>query len=393
MAGRPVRYEVESGTGPLWASEPFRVFFPLGLAAGVFGLLLWPLHFAGWWSLYPALQHPRMLVFGFGAAFVYGFLGTAWPRFLEAKALAPWEVVCLVLAWAGAQVAYGWGDIARGDAAAFTGAVFFLFVLIRRLIGKSREWPPPGFALAFAAVAMGTAVLFLWARGIGRDAVAFQTFLRLMAYQGFLLLPLLGVGSYLFARFFAAPGRPPAKAPHRGLVVWVSGALVLGSFAVEAWLSVGWGNALRLGALIFWAWGALPGIWSGRAPGTRAWALRMALGFMAVAFLCRAIWPLPPFAFEHLLFLGGFAQAILLVADRVVLGHCDDPSTFPPRSVLWRWIVWLVVLAAATRATADLVPSTRVSHLIYAALTLAAVFGLSVGAHGRRLGRRPPKSE
>jgi uncharacterized protein involved in response to NO len=392
MAGRPVRYEVAAGGSPLWASEPFRVFFPLGLAAGIFGILLWPLHFAGWWSIYPALQHPRMLVFGFGAAFVYGFLGTAWPRFLEAKALRRWEVFCLVLAWTGSQIAYGMGEIARGDAAAFTGGLFFLGVLGFRLLGKGREWPPPGFSLAFLAVAMGVATLFLWACGIGRDEMAFQHGLRLVAYQGFLLLPLLGVGSYLFARLFVVPGKPPAKAPYRGLVVWLAAGLVLVSFAVEAWLSVRWGNALRLGAFLFWVWGALPGIWRGRAPGTRPWALRMGLGMIALAFLSRAVWPMPPFAFEHLLFLGGFAQSILLVADRVVLGHCDDPGSVSPRSPMWHWVVWLVIVAAATRVTADLVPSTRVSHLIYAAVTLVVVWGIWISAHGRRLGRRPPAS-
>ncbi len=211
MAGRPVRYEVAAGGSPLWASEPFRVFFPLGLAAGIVGLLLWPLHFAGWWSIYPALQHPRMLIFGFGAAFVYGFLGTAWPRFLEAKALRRWEVFCLVLAWTGSQIAYGMGEIARGDAAAFTGGLFFLGVLGFRLLGKGREWPPPGFSLAFLAVAMGVATLFLWARGIGRDEVAFQHGLRLVAYQGFSFCRFWG-----WVRILCAPVRGPGEAPRQG---------------------------------------------------------------------------------------------------------------------------------------------------------------------------------
>jgi uncharacterized protein involved in response to NO len=393
MAGRPVRYEVESGAGPLWASEPFRIFFPLGLAAGTVGLLLWPLHFAGAWALYPALQHPRMLIFGFGAAFVYGFLGTAWPRFLEAKALRRWEVFCLAVAWTGSQIAYGTGAIARGDAVAFIGGLFFLSVLGSRLLRKNREWPPPGFALAFFAVGTGVATLFLWARGIGREDVAFQHFLRLVAYQGFLLLPLLGVGSYLFARFFAVPGRPPAAVARRGLVVWLAAGLVMASFVVEAWLSVQWGNALRLAAFLGWIGWALPGIWKGKAPGTRPWALRMGLAMIALAFLCRAIWPRPPFAFEHLLFLGGFAQSILLVGDRVVWGHCEDPESLAPRSVMWRWVVWLVILAAATRATADLVPSTRVSHLVYASIMLASVWVVWISAHGRRLWHRPPAPE
>src|SRR5690606_23127724 len=109
-------------------------------------------------------------------------------------------------------------------------------------------------------------------------------------------------------------------------------------------------------------WAALPGIWTVRAPGTRPWALRIGLLLIAAAFFCRLLWPSPIFAFEHLLFLGGFCQVILLTGERVILGHCDDASKIPAKSKAWRWIVWLMVVTAATRATADLVPSTRVSH-------------------------------
>jgi uncharacterized protein involved in response to NO len=56
-------------------------------------------------------------------------------------------------------------------------------------------------------------------------------------------------------------------------------------------------------------------------------------------------------------------------------------------------VVWLVILAAATRATADLVPSTRVSHLVYASIMLAWVWVVWISAHGRRLWHRPPAPE
>ena len=79
---RTPRHETKPNEVPIWVSEPFRVFFPLGIAAAIFGLLLWPMHYFGWWPIFPAIQHPRLLTFGFGAAFVFGFLGTAWPRFL-----------------------------------------------------------------------------------------------------------------------------------------------------------------------------------------------------------------------------------------------------------------------------------------------------------------------
>lgn len=397
MAKPPPIYEVREGKSPLWASEPFRVFFPLGILAAVFGLALWPLHYAGWWPLYPAIQHPRLLIFGFGSAFVFGFLGTAWPRFLGSAALGAAEVSATALTWLVAQYLYARGQIGTGDWVMALTTTGFLFILARRLFAEGREWPPPGFSLAFLAVAMGAAVQMAWAMGWGSLSVGWSHFLRLVAYQGFLLLPVMGVGSYLFARFFAVPGKPasrPAGKPEgRGRRVWIlaaTGLAILISFVIEAVGHPRSGNALRFSSVVAWALLALPGIWRMRAPGTRPWALRMGLVLMAGGFLCRALWPTPMFAFEHLLFLGGFTLVILLTADRVILGHCDDPARFPARSPIWRWLVWGLVLTVATRMTADLVPSTRVSHHIYAALMLILVAGLWLGMHLRRLGRRAP---
>lgn len=397
MAGKPPAYRTLPTDAPIWVSEPFRVFFPLGIAAGIMGLLLWPLHYAGWWSVYPALQHPRLLIFGFGAAFVFGFLGTAWPRFLESEALRLWELAALVVTWTISQVLVLRGALASADLCIALAMFFLLFVLGRRLFGReSRDLPPPGFGLAFGSVALTAIAALVWSRvPLEKMSVATVSFLRLMVWQGFLLLPLLGVGSYLFSRFFQIPGqRGGHKAPpHRAAAVWGAAGLILVSFAVEAFGWVRTGNLLRLAALAGWGIWAVPVLWRARrAPGTRPWALRIGLGCIALTFLSRAIWPnlLWIFAFEHVLFLGGFGLVMLLTADRVILGHCDDPAAIPPKSRAWRWIAWLMIVALATRATADLVPSTRVSHHIYAALTLTAIFAIWLGLHFRRLKRRAP---
>lgn len=395
MAETPPRYVTKPDDSPLWVSEPFRVFFPLGIGAAIFGLLLWPLHYVGWWPLYPAMQHPRILIFGFGAAFVFGFLGTAWPRFLEAEGLRFWEVTSLITGWLLAQFLYVRGVISSGDLVGGITCLLFLFILGRRLFGGTREMPPPGFALAFFSIALASGTLLAWFGGLGNHSPQVSQLLRLFGYQGFLLLPILGVGSYLFGRFFQLPGMPPpfGKVRRRGLIVWGAAGLILISFVVEAYFSARWGNGIRFAAFILWSSGALPGIWTVRAPGTRPWALRFGLGLLASAFLFRVIWPSPVFAFQHLLFLGGFSQVILLTADRVILGHCDEASKIPSKSRPWQWIVWLMVLTAATRATADLVPSTRVSHHIYAALMLIVILGIWMGCHGKRLGRTPPPGE
>ena len=168
--------------------------------------------------------------------------------------------------------------------------------------------------------------------------------------------------------------------------------MIIASFFVEAYLSVRWGNALRLVAVLSWSVGVLPVLFQGKSPGTRPWALRMGFFMICACFFCRVIWPQQIFAFEHLLFLGGFSQVILLVADRVVSGHClETPPA--PKSLRWRWIVWLMILTAATRATADLVPSTKTSHHIYAAIMLITILIIWFAEIGPRLKRVPAEEE
>lgn len=368
------KYQTLPTQSPIWASEPFRVFFPLGILAAVVGSMLWPLFYWGAWPFAPHLQHPRIMMFGFGFAFVTGFLGTAWPRFLEAEALRRSEVTLLAVTWLAAQVLYIENRLQWGDWAFAAHAVALLLILVARL-RRGRDLPPPGFALAFVSVFMALGTALFWAANPAPDPTLYLAS-KLLAWQGMLLLPLLGIGSYLFPRFFQSPNQRPLNAPARTRMmgVWLTALLVILSLLTEGLGHVRLGNALRLAAMILWAIMAAPAIWRAEAITTRAWGLRMAIGTMAASFLIRTLWPGPGYAIEHLLLIGGFGLAMLLVADRVTLGHCAPPGIqTPDKSVFWRWIVWLVALAAATRASADMNASLVVSHHVYAALLWAGV--------------------
>ena len=50
MASEPPRVSIRLND---IAAEPFRLFFPAGVLAGVLGVALWPLHFLGALELYP----------------------------------------------------------------------------------------------------------------------------------------------------------------------------------------------------------------------------------------------------------------------------------------------------------------------------------------------------
>lgn len=379
--------EGADSSGPIWVSEPFRLWFPLGLVAAIFGLFLWPMHYFGWWPVYPAIQHPRILIFGFGAAFVIGFLGTAWPRFVEASPMRRWEMLPLLGLWACGQVAYAKVAIRGGDWFIGFALLWFLCLLGTRALGRGRVLPPTGLLVAYFGVGLGALVAFGFALGWNFLSPAFDHLLRLVSYQGFLLLPILGVGSFLFPRFF--PGDAVVASRMREVLILATVIGILGSFLVEAYGSVRWGNLIRIAALMTWGAVVGGGCLLGRGEGTRSWALQVGLWMIVLACGCRVIWPREIFAFEHILFVAGFTQVMLVVADRVAIGHGDDPGRVPSRSLRWRWIVWLLLLTAATRAAADLVPSTRISHHIYAAIMLTVIFGIWWWENGKGLGTIP----
>ena len=118
--------------GRLFLVEPFRLFFPLGLRAGVGGVMLWPLYYGHWVGFNPLEAHPRMMVEGCLGAFVLGFLGTAFPRLAGNR---PWHVgefLLLLGLWAGVVGSAASGRVAAADGVfAVMLAVLFCGLVLR----------------------------------------------------------------------------------------------------------------------------------------------------------------------------------------------------------------------------------------------------------------------
>src|SRR5215211_7055464 len=91
--------------------EPFRIFFPTGVLAGIVGVSLWPLYFTQVTELYPGVGHARIMACGLFGAFIFGFLGTAMPRMLSAKPLHVFQVLALVALHAVMVVAFACSKI------------------------------------------------------------------------------------------------------------------------------------------------------------------------------------------------------------------------------------------------------------------------------------------
>jgi uncharacterized protein involved in response to NO len=363
----------------LFCQEPFRVLFPLAVLAGLVGTLMWPLHFAGWMSWYPGVIHTRLMTQGFFGGFIVGFLGTAMPRMLSAPSLSRIEVAVLM----GLQLTL---VVAHSAARTFIGDLVFLLIL--STLGVSlgiRFWrradvPPPGFVLvglAFLCGAAGTLLALLQERLEDRF---FWLYLRpLLQFQGFVLLPILGVGGFILPRFFGLPNRqefpesrnPPPGWARQALWALTAGLAILGTFVLEAAGNPRVGSLLRFIVSAGYLYWQVPFFRSNQRKSSLALALRIAFLLLPVGFLAVTLFPAYRVALLHLTLIGGFSLLTLCVATRVVFGHSGQQAAFTARL---RWLTVAVVLmlvGMVTRISGDYWPKILVTHYSYGALLWA----------------------
>jgi uncharacterized protein involved in response to NO len=359
--------------------EPYRLFFPLGMLAGIWGVLMWPMFYGGHLSFYPNEAHARMMTAGFMGAFVAGFLGTAFPRLMGARRWMAGEFAAILLCWLLMVWAWARGMVKAGDEAFAMMIALLLAGMAVRSLRRRRDIPPPGFLLVFAGL-VGAALSALWlARGTF-VSVEWWKFARLWYFQGFLLLTMMGIGPYLLPRFFGMPSghsfdtsvKAPAGWWRRAVASMIAGLCVITSFALEAWGQALVGQMLR--AVVVPGWFAMETPIFRRAqqrttPGT---AVRWALVSMAAGLACSALWPLARIGSLHLFFVSGLALVTMAVGARVILGHAGRHDLLGGKIVWLRWVIGLAVLAAMTRMTSDFIPAVRVSHHIYAAWSWVA---------------------
>ena len=359
-----------------WSKEPFRVFFHQAIVAGVLGVALWPLHFWGAMEFYPGIPHVRVMVFGFFGGFIFGFLGTALPRMLSAEPLRAWQVMTLLVVHGAMVIAYAINRIFLGDV--LLTLLLLTFVGCVSLRARSRkDLPPPGFvlvALAFLALFAGTLLSLL--QHVFELPLFWVYFQRLLSSQGFLLLPILGIGPFILPRFFGLPSShnfpESLKAPPgwtgKALVALATGLLVLGSLAIEA---AGWfrlGHALRFFAVLgYWAiempFRAAPVFKTVFGASLRIAFLMLLAGFLAVVFF-----PAYRVSLLHLTLIGGFAIITFIVGTRVVFGHSGNIEMLRAPN---RWLllpIGLMLFGMATRISGDIWPRVLVSHYSYGAV-------------------------
>ena len=389
-----------------WASEPFRLFFPLGILAAIAGVMMWPLLYAGKLGFYPAEAHSRVMIEGFMGAFVLGFLGTAFPRLTGNATWSFGELAGMILLWAACVASALSGHVVAADLAFATMLVLLFASMMGRWVSGNRDTPPPGFVLALAGILGGAlaASALAWDQGRWMSLAGYQL-AKLWLNQGFLLLPLLGIAPYLLPRFFGRESihsfddspRPPEGWWPRLVASLICGALVVAGFALEAFGQPLPGHLLRAVVILGWFLLETPVFRRSKLHSTPGNVARLAVIGLVAGSAAAGIWPAGRVGSLHLFFAAGLGLAVLAVATRVVLGHAGRHDMLT-RSILWlRIAAALLVVAAATRMTSDFIPAVRVSHHLYAAWLWATggiVWLLAVSRHlGRdEESRRLPKA-
>ena len=362
----------ERPPGPVWRSEPFRLFFPLGVLLGWVGVGHWLLYGLGWTATYSCMSHGFVQMQAFLMSFALGFLLTALPRRTRsappsaaemgvlAAALVATTVAAMLESWVLAEIAY-----------ASLFAVLLRFAVVRFRRGGGGRRPPAAFVLVPMAAlhGLGGASLVLVAQGSGPPAWAIGLG-TLMIEQGVFLCLVLGVGSLLLPLMAGEP--PPAdlgSSPRervRLLAYLAAGLAIFASLVIE---ELGWirGGPLLRAAVV--AAGIGLGAGALRAPGRRGLHRRLvwlAVWLMPAGLALSAVWPDLRVAALHVLFIGGFGLMAFSVATHVSLAHLglETLALGRPPAVVVLAAGFLAALVA--RLAAD-VSETYFEHLAWAA--------------------------
>lgn len=373
----------------LCLAEPFRIFFPLATLVGMSGVSLWPLFFSGLHKFYPGMMHARLMIEGFLAGFVIGFLGTALPRLLSAPALRKGELrllLALYLLTAGLHI----GEQPRaGDCAFIMLMLTFGACMIRR-IHERTELPPPGFVLVAFGYLSGVAGPLLWlCAGQGWLPGEFVLFGGMLLNQAFVLFLLLGVGTFLLPRFLRLRDVRTMAEERTASPAWrkraafsaLTGLLLLASYWLEASNPISPAPAwLRSIAAIFYLATMVPFHRQSRPVRTAQLTAQLALLALVAGLIFPLFWPAQRLAGLHVIFLGGFSLITFTVATRVILGHSGNEALFETRLPSLQITALLLLTGAVLRAFGDFSPARPhwLSHASYLWLLAAGVWGFNL---------------
>jgi hypothetical protein len=314
---------------------------------------------------------------GFFAGFIFGVLGTGLPRMLSAPPFRLWEVLLLLAFYAAMVTTNVLGNTVAGDVLLLGLVGTFVCCAVAR-VAKRKDVPPPGFvlvALALASLIAGSVLSITHSRQ-EEPAVFWVNLQHLLSYQGFILLPILGIGAFLLPRFFDLPNLhefPESRSPspswrRAALIAFMAGATVLASFFIEA---AGWhrsGAGMRFVTAAVYLLRHVPIYRSVLCANSVRGTIAIGILLLLAGYGWTAFFPANRVAILHLTLVGGFAVITFAVATRVLFGHSGNLHRVTLPNHWLKISVALMLLGMATRISGDFLPPILVSHYNYGAL-------------------------
>lgn len=349
--------------------DPFRLYFPLGIFFLLWGILLWlpQIWVAG---DYPVLLHRSLVLNGFMASFIGGFLMTAAPRFSRTPGPSVAELAALLLsiltAVAGgfldSEIVVGLGSLAIG--------IVLLVFLVRRIIRRKAN-PPYSFIFLFVGLGLWiiAAVLSLWDAGMSE--------VKELQYHGAVMAIILGVGTRLLPGILghteiviSQRERYEGSAPFLSTVPKLF-FLLMGTYVVSFFLPGPWRPGLSAGvvlilALAYWKLWRLP-----KEKTALTLCLWTCAWLIVLSYVLRGAWPAGMIHGSHAFFINGLVLLSLLIATRVIRSHGNADPSFENRKTLYL-TTGLIFLASVTRVTAYVFPESYLHHLGYGSLLLSS---------------------
>lgn len=348
-------------------SEPFRPFFPLGIFYLLMGILLW---LPQLWNPgeYPVLLHRVLVLNGFTASFIGGFLMTAVPRFSQTFSARPREVIAYFLVTILATLsAYLERESWTNIFSALQPAMLLIFIFSR--ISKRQQNPPYSFVFIFVGLGLWLVSSLM---GLFLDSEGFKH----LHYEGSIAAIVLGVGSRLIPGILghvqivnAQKEQYERPVPLLTTVPWYFFLLILsyvGSYFMEEIL----GSWVRAGIVLaigefYWRLYKFP-----QERTALTWNIWAAGWLICLSFLLKAFWSGGGIHANHGFFINGIVLLSLLISTRVIQSHGPKEKTLENWKGLYV-VSGLVLLASSTRVSAYLMPQQYLTHLGYSSLILA----------------------
>jgi len=353
-------------------SEPFRIFFPLGVVLAWVGIGHWLLYVTGLTATYSCLFHGLVQMQAFMMSFAVGFLLTALPRRTQTPPAAPIEMAAMagaLIVITGAAAAEHWEVAEIGYAGLF---VLLIQFALRRFLGRAAgRRPPAAFVLIPLAVLHGLGGAALIAAGAATDGLGWTMgFGRLLVEQGVFLCLAVGIGGLVLPLMGGAEPPPDlGSAPReywKALGYAAAGAMIFASFLFE---QIGFerGGPLFRAMVVAIGLGLGGGAWRPPGkPGVHRKLVWLSVWLMPVGLIVSALWPDYRVPALHILFIGGFSLMAFGVATHVALSHLnmEHLALGRPRAVIVLGVSFLVALCARLAADAS---NTYFVHLGWAA--------------------------